>query len=244
MADCCQNVGKCLFFIFNAIFWILGICFLAMGIATLAPGKIHDVMGQLGHQSMLTAGIVLVVVGGVSFLVGFAGCCGAIKESKILLGIYIGFLSIILLMQIATGIFVLTEHKKIREYLFKKLDALPDVKKGSSEEGILKAIQKMFDCCGFTKGCSDWYGHMAYGCTCPAVNKECKVFDKTTCVNKDNVAKPMYTTPCYKKTVDFLENHMSAVGGSILGIALAEIFGLVIAILLCRGLKDESYEAY
>lgn len=242
MVECCKNIGKALFFIFNGVFWIVGICFLAMGIATLVPGKIHDVMSELGHSTMTTAGTVLVIVGVVSFLVGFAGCCGAIKESRVLLGVYITFLTIILLMEISVGIYVLAEHGKIRVFLYKKFAAITGVKKDGKEAAPLKSIQSLFNCCGFTKGCADWDKKEAYGCTCTKGEKNCEV--SKTCTNKANPGAPMYTDACYNKTVDYLENHMTAVGGSVLGIALAEIFGLIIAIVLCRNMKDGSYEAY
>lgn len=243
--DCGKNIGKCLFFIFNGVFWIVGICFLAIGIATLAPGKIHDIISQMGETQMRTAGIVLVVVGSVSFFVGFAGCCGAIKDSKFLLGSYVMFLSVILILEMATGVFVLVEHGKIREYLYKKFNAIPDVKKDSKNSASLQTIQSVLHCCGYTNGCEDWDKHVAYGCTCKkADGKNCKVIDTKVCLNGDHPGKPMYTTSCYNKTADYLEHHMSLVGGAILGVGLAEILGLVLAIILCRTVATKDYEAY
>jgi len=243
MVECCKNIGKCLFFIFNTVFWVVGIAFMAIGIAVLAPGKFHDVIGELGHETMKISGIVLVTVGTTSFIAGFAGCCGAIRESRALLSIYIFFLSIILLMEVATGCFMLAKHNKVRKYLLDKFSKIKDVKSTSKEAGGLKSIQSMFKCCGFTRGCKDWYKNEAYQCSC-ASGSDCKVYDKKECVNMDNKAKGMYTKPCYEKSVEYLESHMASIGGAIVGVAVAELLGLVLAIILCRSMKDGQYEAY
>lgn len=245
MADCCKNLGKFLFFIFNGIFWVVGIAFLAIGIGTMVPGKIHDVVSQLGHSTTQTVGIILIVVGTVSFLVAFTGCCGIIKESRGWLSVYIAFISIILLTEICVGIYVLVEHGAIARVLYKRFGKISDVKEGGPEDKALRTIEYLFNCCGFTKGCKDWHNNAAYGCTCrEADGINCKKYLPSECTNKDGINKPMWTIPCYNTTVVFLEDHMYAIGGSVLGIAVAEIFGLIIAIIICQSLNKDKYESY
>jgi len=202
-------------------------------------------MKEMGHSQMTSAGAILIAVGVLSFLVGFAGCCGAMKDSKLLLGVYIFFLTIVLIIEVAVGIFVLVEQKNIRGFVFKTFSNIGPVKKGSHDGDALNSLQKMFKCCGFTKGCSDWSKGEAYGCSCGKANgKDCVVDKSKKCKNMDHPGKAIYKESCYKKSVDYMDSHMAAVGGSVIGIALAEVFGLMIAILLCRNLKDAGYEAY
>ncbi|KAH9373249.1 hypothetical protein HPB48_004994 [Haemaphysalis longicornis] len=55
----------------------------------------------------------LIGTGLLVLLIGFFGCCGAVKESKCLLGAYFAFLFVILACELAIGIFALIFQDKV-----------------------------------------------------------------------------------------------------------------------------------
>lgn len=62
-------------------------------------------------------GIAFCVFGGVMLLISFLGCCGACKQVKCLLGMYSTILLLILLAEIAIGVFVAVYASKLKDIL-------------------------------------------------------------------------------------------------------------------------------
>ena len=62
-------------------------------------------------------GIAFCVFGGVMFLISFMGCCGALKQVKCLLGMYSLILLLVLLAEIAVGVFAAVYSAKLKEVL-------------------------------------------------------------------------------------------------------------------------------
>jgi hypothetical protein len=59
------------------------------------------------------AAYILIAMGAFVFLVGFLGCCGAIKESKCMLGLYIFFLVLVMAGELAAGIIAIIYKDKV-----------------------------------------------------------------------------------------------------------------------------------
>lgn len=111
---CSKGLAKITLVLFNIIFFISGALLLGIGIfIKLDKSKMLDVMSRfptkdqtvddaLNNTSLLeTASIVFIAVGAFLFIVSFAGCCGAIKESPCLLVLYIFIVVALMLVQIA-----------------------------------------------------------------------------------------------------------------------------------------------
>lgn len=62
-------------------------------------------------------GIAFCVFGGVMLMISFMGCCGALKQVKCLLGFYSTILLVLLLAEIAIGIFAAVYSTKFRDLL-------------------------------------------------------------------------------------------------------------------------------
>merc|ERR1711963_965312 len=58
------------------------------------------------EDTLRTAAYILIGFGAFVFLVGFCGCCGAIRRSKCLLGFYIFFLIVVCAGELAAGVYV------------------------------------------------------------------------------------------------------------------------------------------
>uniref|UniRef100_A0A8B9H5A5 Tetraspanin 2b n=1 Tax=Astyanax mexicanus TaxID=7994 RepID=A0A8B9H5A5_ASTMX len=78
---------KYLLFIFNFIFWMMGSLVLAVGLWLRLEQDTVALLGSDGAPENFFIGVyILIVAGGLVMLVGFFGCCGAVRESQCLLG--------------------------------------------------------------------------------------------------------------------------------------------------------------
>ena len=88
---CCLCAKYFLLF-FNLIIWLSGGIFLSCGILVLYKRDLHELFALLSYDSQLVpsflnVGYVLIGVGALVFIVGLLGCCGSVRESRLLLGL-------------------------------------------------------------------------------------------------------------------------------------------------------------
>ncbi|KAF6024413.1 TSPAN8 [Bugula neritina] len=81
----CFACIKYLMFAFNFIFWLIGCALVGFGIWVLVDDTFKELAADTSFAALQYAGIGIIVVGCVIMIIGFFGCCGAIRESKCLL---------------------------------------------------------------------------------------------------------------------------------------------------------------
>ncbi|XP_039200410.1 tetraspanin-8 isoform X2 [Crotalus tigris] len=99
------GVSSCMkysMFVFNFLFWIIGCIILGVSIWMHVSKDIQKEFKI--DSSMLSAVNLLIAVGSVIMVLGFLGCCGAMKESQCMLLLFFIGLLMILLLQIVAGI--------------------------------------------------------------------------------------------------------------------------------------------
>ncbi|XP_030634487.1 tetraspanin-2a [Chanos chanos] len=107
---------KYLLFIFNFIFWLLGLAVLAIGLwLRFDPDTTKLLTEEGAPETFFIAVYVLTGVGGIMMLVGFFGCCGAVRESQCLLGSFFACLLIIFGAEVAAGVFGFLYKDKVIE---------------------------------------------------------------------------------------------------------------------------------
>ncbi|MEQ2244924.1 hypothetical protein ILYODFUR_022146 [Ilyodon furcidens] len=87
----CFGFLKAMMFAFNGIIFLAGVAILGVGIWVKVDsgsilgflGKIEDVPPELSQ--VLNVGYLLIAIGGLLVIIGFLGCCGAIRESRCML---------------------------------------------------------------------------------------------------------------------------------------------------------------
>ncbi|KAM5246932.1 tetraspanin-18 [Ctenodactylus gundi] len=145
----CLSCIKCLMFVFNFFIFLGGACLLGVGVWVLVdPTGFREIVAT--NPLLLTGAYVLLATGGLLFLLGFLGCCGAVRESKCLLLFCFLFILTIFLAELsaATLAFIFRENLT-REFFTKELTKHYQ---GSNDTDVFSAtwnsVMITFGCCG------------------------------------------------------------------------------------------------
>ncbi|KAJ0058603.1 hypothetical protein NL108_017720, partial [Boleophthalmus pectinirostris] len=105
----------------------------------------------------LSAANLLLVAGGVTMVLGFLGCLGALKEQRCLLFM---FFLILLLLVLTEGVFILVIHMYQDQVDSRAQDELKGGMRRYKMEPKLKEswdnVQRRFKCCGVSNK-TDWW---------------------------------------------------------------------------------------
>uniref|UniRef100_A0A3B3YTE4 Tetraspanin n=1 Tax=Poecilia mexicana TaxID=48701 RepID=A0A3B3YTE4_9TELE len=162
---------------------------------------------------------LLIAAGGLMMVVGFLGCCGAIKESPCMLGLFFIFLLIIFAAEVAAGIWGLSNRDKVIEEVTEFYKQTFDNYKNTKQEALketLRLIHFGLDCCGPTGS----------------------LFDaaKDICPKQEGLAI-LVTTSCPKAIDEVFNNKLHIIGGVGIGIGVIMIFGMIFSMMLCCAIK-------
>ncbi|KAI1890601.1 hypothetical protein AGOR_G00155350 [Albula goreensis] len=142
---------KYLLFIFNFIFWLVGSLVLAVGLWLRFDSVIKSLLSSEGAPETFFMGVyILIGAGGLMMLVGFFGCCGAVRESQCLLGSFFACLLIIFGAEVAAGVFGFLNKDKIIEEIQKFYERSVDENANST---IATKFHEVLECCKDTHSC-------------------------------------------------------------------------------------------
>lgn len=231
----CARIVKILMFIFNFVFFVAGIIVLAMGIYVNL--QLDDFTSILPSFSFLSAGNLLIACGVIVMIVGFLGCCGAIKESACMLLIFFFLLLLILILEIVAGALAFTYRSQVEGFVV--MDLQTGLSSYNSSESITKAwdtMQQKFKCCGIN-GSSDWAssnvtfeGNAMYPDSC------CQTY-AMGCASK-MVPVPAYIDGCQDGLIKFLEDNIYIVGAVGIAFGLIQVLGLIFSMSLFCSIRD------
>uniref|UniRef100_A0A668RUA7 Tetraspanin n=2 Tax=Pseudocrenilabrinae TaxID=318546 RepID=A0A668RUA7_OREAU len=117
----CLSCIKYLMFVFNFLIFLGGSFLLGVGVWVLVdPTGFREIVAT--NPLLFTGVYIILGMGGMLFLLGFLGCCGAIRENKCLLLFFFMLILLIFLAELAAAIlaFIFREHLT-REYFTKEL---------------------------------------------------------------------------------------------------------------------------
>ncbi|XP_009981308.1 PREDICTED: tetraspanin-8 [Tauraco erythrolophus] len=223
------GVSSCMkysMFIFNFVFWVCGSVILGVSIWIRVS---KDAQQDLEIDSSLFAGAnLLIAVGSIIMVLGFLGCCGAIKESRCMLLLFFIGLLLILILQITAGILGAVYKSQAEKSLKEALQAAVSSLQSSTEQA--KVFQEKFQkferenkCCGLLNGPEDWGKNFNTGS-----NKvcECEVNSRSTDLCRVYRSRSVYKTPCGDVILEYIKDHLLIVVGIAFGLAVIEIIGL------------------
>lgn len=237
---------KYILFAFNFVFWLAGIGVLGVGIWSRIQAKDYD--SFFGDGGVVTAANIMIAAGCFVMVIGFVGCCGALKESKWLLVIYFVLLLFIFILEIAAGIFAYVKKDKVIKEIKKNVNKAVQKSYGGStpaDKSFTTAVdkaQKKLQCCG-TNGADDWKTSVWYTTKSDKINvvpSSCCMGSTTNCTSSANYKKAAYSKGCVKALEDYVKSHIAIIGGIGVGIAFIQLLGMVFAMCLCRSVGYEQ----
>ncbi|XP_053354040.1 tetraspanin-2a [Clarias gariepinus] len=110
----CTKCVKYLLFFFNFIFWLAGSMVFAVGLwLRLDPSSVSLFQEEGAPATFFYVTYIIIGIGATMMIVGFFGCCGAVKESQCLLALFFSSLLIILGAEVAAGVFGFLKKEEI-----------------------------------------------------------------------------------------------------------------------------------
>ncbi|XP_076260649.1 tetraspanin 26A isoform X2 [Rhynchophorus ferrugineus] len=162
------EVSSCLkymIFGFNVLFWLLGLCILTVGVWAWSEKDIFNNLGKVANIALDPA-FILICVGTVTFVIGFTGCVGALRENTCLLATYAIFLSVLLLFEMTAGIlgFVFKDWIKAQAAIGFQTFII-HYREDPDQQNLIDWIQEdWLQCCGI-EGPKDWDRNNYFNCS-------------------------------------------------------------------------------
>ncbi|NXW65082.1 TSN8 protein, partial [Eurystomus gularis] len=231
------GVNSCMkysMFIFNFLFWVCGSIILGVSIWIRVSKNAQQ---ELEINSSLFAGVdLLIAVGSIIMVLGFLGCCGAVKESRCMLLLFFIGLLLILILQVTGGILGAVYRSQIEASLNKTLVEHMNSLQSSTEESKVfqekfQKFERMNQCCGLLNGPEDWGNNFNI---LLGTNKicECDIKDPSTDLCTSFQGRYIYKRPCGVVIIEYLQDHLLIIMGIAFGLAVIEILGLVFSMSL------------
>ncbi|XP_041833108.1 CD9 antigen-like isoform X1 [Melanotaenia boesemani] len=203
-------------FLFNFVLWLAGTAVLAVALWMRFDNRTKGLFEGEGSPSIFFTGVyILIAAGALMMVVGFLGCCGAIKESPCMLGLFFLFLLLIFAAEVAAGIWGLSNRETVVEDItefYKQTYAnYQDTKQDALKE-TLRLIHFGLDCCGPT------------GTVIDSVKDICP---------KQTGLELLVTTSCPAAIDEMFNSRLHIIGGVGIGIGVIMIFGMIFSMMLC-----------
>ncbi|KAG9470118.1 tetraspanin-16 [Eleutherodactylus coqui] len=230
----CFSFLKTIMFVFNAIIFLGGITVLGIGIwVKVDGGSFLKIIGSASPQLMqvVNVGYLCMAVGGFLILMGFLGCCGAIKESRCMLMLFFSIILIIFIAEIAGAVVVLAFSSLSQIFIdYIGTVAVKYLREDYGSDNELTTVwnttMKEFKCCGFY-GYKDfsnstyYRNHQEYPPVCCSSVSPCQ---------PNNISSEV--KGCFKAFEHFLSQNGKIVGGVALGICGLELAAMIVALVL------------
>jgi len=222
---------KYLLFCFNLLFAISGIAILTVG------AIIHTVYhhySEFVDPSFVSAPLVLIIVGGIVFVVAFFGCCGAFKENHCMIITFAALLLVIFTMELAAGLAGYARRSEIEDMLDQRLNAsMHNYYTQKEVEKSWNIMQHEMKCCGMT-GPGDWQRithnkTLPYTC-CPDTQNDGTCTMQT--LNK-------YEVSCLEKLKETFFRYASVLGAVGCGVAFVQLIGVIFSCCLARSIRRQ-----
>lgn len=250
----------------NLLLWLAGIGVLAVSI-WLYSDSAHYLSLSADSYMYHTAIFILIGAGAVMTIVGFIGCCGALRESQCMLGIYFVLLLVIFAAELTGGVWAYLHKDELKSAVTKYVNNMvrEQYYKDPVANKTVDAMQHDLLCCG-AEGPSDW-GHatrtkpgeekglIEMGIDAISAKAGFHEVPRSCCVKMEDVedcdryrsfkalgdvANKIHTKGCVDALKVYIDEHLLILIGVAIGIAAAQILALVFSIVLCCGIRDSD----
>ncbi|XP_006124548.2 tetraspanin-18 [Pelodiscus sinensis] len=243
----CLSCMKYLMFIFNFFIFLGGACLLGVGIWVIVdPTGFREIVAA--NPLLFTGAYIMLAMGAMLFLLGFLGCCGAVRENKCLLLFFFMFILLIFLAELSAAILAFIFRENLTREFFTK-----ELKKhyhGNNETDVFSStwnsIMITFSCCG-VNGPEDFETalHFRHHHSDDVVPEACCQRELQTrdgaFVSKEDclMGKDMYQNRqgCYTVILNSFETYVYLAGALAIGVLAIELFAMIFAMCLFRGIQ-------
>jgi len=234
---CNFSCVKYLLFVFNFLFWLGGVALMGVSIYIRIDEDFENAV-EVAGINIYAGSYILIGTGAAMIGIGFFGCCGAMKESACLLGTYFFCLLLVLGVEVGVGAWLFINYGSVEEVVtagIKKLDP--------TDASYQTNIQSNFKCCGTDTICGSFDPKTGpVGCECED-SDQCLALEKISSCSLDasvDKSKVIYSTTCATALTTFIDQNITLIGGIALGIGLAEILGMMIALYMCCKIRNKD----
>ncbi|XP_048864365.1 tetraspanin-14 [Brienomyrus brachyistius] len=255
--SCCY---KYLLFSYNIVFWLAGAAFIAIGFwAWSEKGVLLDLTQVTRSHGFDPVWLVL-VVGGVTFILGFAGCVGALRENICLLKFFTVVIGFIFLLELTAAVlaFVFKDPLKkwINDFFLTNVKAY---REDIDLQNLIDSLQRLNQCCGAVNP-NDWDQNMYFNCTPGNLSRERCGVPFSCCVTgprQDSVvntqcgydtrappanwSSQIYTKGCIVALEEWLPRNIYIVAGVFIGISLLQMVGIYLARTLIGDIEKVNF---
>ncbi|KMQ92482.1 tetraspanin-33-like isoform 1 protein [Lasius niger] len=200
---------KYMIFMLNFVFWLFGGLLIGVGLYAFvdkwqATGSVRV---ENVYDVVLNISLVMLIAGGVVFVVSFAGCVGALRENTCLLKFYSLCLLIFFLLEMGVAIV---------GFVFPH--ALQSLLEESFTDKIIQTYREDPDLQNFID-----FGQQESG----LVNIMCGY--KVQMLPVSEASKKVWTSGCIEIVRSWAERNLYTIAGIALGIALSQLFVIYLA---------------
>ncbi|XP_076125538.1 tetraspanin-1-like [Alosa pseudoharengus] len=237
---CCSSLLKILMFIVNGAIFLVGAGLLAMGVwvtvdsASMLGFLDHIEDAPAGLKQLGNVGYLLIGLGVGLTLIGFLGCCGAVKESRCMLLTFFIIVLIIFIAEVAGAIVLFLFQPLVGELLRDIGGKVADSIQTSygDNEGLSTFWNTTMDelkCCGYNNYTD--FTDSPYNTAYTLYPPECCKQDVRCTFDNAHSAN---MTGCFDTLVILIEDNAGIVGGVALGIGAVEVFAMIFAMVLYK----------
>lgn len=262
--DCGATVVKYILCLFNfALFWagaaVLGIgiwlCADQNSFLTLIKFTQQENIQNLAQPAVISqSAYLLIAAGAFVFIVSFLGYCGAVKESRVLLGLYGAFVLVIVALEITAGSLAASyqqeAEKEIKTYLMSTLkEHYHTPQEANAITASWNLLQGQLSCCG-VNNFTDFSGtpwmknrtsnHLLPASCCKLVGNliDFKPEDPT-CQTSPTDSNSFRMKGCYSRILEYFHSHMEIIIGIGVGLGVTQILGVIFAFCLCQAIDND-----
>jgi hypothetical protein len=246
--SCCV---KYTVFGFNVIFWVLGFLMLLIGL--WAQFEKNNPYSQLNRLSKfyLDPALLLTIIGAFTFIIGFSGCVGALRENTSFLALYSTLLGLLLLAEMIIVVLAFVSKDWIETELKTRLDDMVILYRDDPDlQSLIDWMQVDWKCCGINRP-DDWDMNIYFNKSAANLkSEEAGGVPFSCCIDYHDVNKQLpnyacghnvrqlklpqmsaiiYLEGCLPKLQQWLNNNFVYVGTCIFVVAIIQFLGICFA---------------
>jgi len=221
-------------FAFNLLILILAVVIIASGgilLTSIGEDSLNKTISEVPKSST----ILLILVGVITFVIAFMGCCGAIKESYALLYGYGTALFILFVIELIGAGIIFGFRTDIKQEAIKGiLRQMKDYNETAQGYSVIDDLQRSLHCCG-AENVTDWH-------TNPGPFQGKTYYPVSCCepeIKKPENCTKTWDKPCWEAVEEEFRNSSRTLANSAIAVAVIQFFAIIASCVLARNIKKE-----